>query len=210
MEAASLRRFGPAGILAIAIVLLSGNIVLPNLLVLPLGAILVLLWAEVSGTPWEEIGYVRPRGFAVALGVATGVLLKLVLKYGVMPLLGAPRVNQAYHFLAGNTAILPTAILGMCIVGFAEETVFRGFFFERLGKIIGDSTAARITTVIVTSLLFAAAHYASQGIFGSVQATITGAVFGTMFALRRSIVPVMAAHAAFDLTALAIIYLRLE
>ncbi|HSP35175.1 MAG TPA: CPBP family intramembrane glutamic endopeptidase [Thermoanaerobaculia bacterium] len=210
MHAEALRGFGPAGILAIAIVALTGNIVLPNLLVIPVGALLVLLWAEVSGTPWRDLGYVRPSAWAVALGVAIGVALKLVLKYAVMPLFGAPRVNQAYHFLAGNTAILPTAILGMCVVGFAEETVFRAFFFERLTKLFGGARAATIAIVVVTSILFGLAHYSSAGIFAVEQAIITGAVFGTMFTMRRSIVPVIAAHAAFDIAAVLIIYLRFE
>jgi hypothetical protein len=52
--AEGLRGFGPLGILAI-LVILAGNYVF-----LPLSAILVLVWAQWSRTPWPEIGYVRP------------------------------------------------------------------------------------------------------------------------------------------------------
>ena len=55
--AAALRGFGPVGILAF-LAILAGN-----LIVLPLSAILVLLWARRSRTPWPEIGYVRPRSW---------------------------------------------------------------------------------------------------------------------------------------------------
>jgi hypothetical protein len=100
--AASLRGFGPLGILAI-LVILAGNF-----LVAPISAILVLVWARVSRTPWREIGYVRPKGWtrAIVIGIVFGVAFKFLMKAIVMPLLGAPPINQAYHWLAGNTAAL--------------------------------------------------------------------------------------------------------
>ena len=52
-----LRGFGPLGILAILIIL-AGNAVLE-----PLSAVLVLIWARLSRTPWREIGYVRPKSW---------------------------------------------------------------------------------------------------------------------------------------------------
>lgn len=45
---------------------------------------------------------------------------------------------------------------------------------------------------------------------GVQQATIFGLVFGTIFAITGRIWTLMCAHAAFDLTALAIIYWDLE
>jgi len=47
--------FGPLGLLAI-LVILSADVI-----VKPLSAVLVLVWAWRSHTPWREIGYVRPR-----------------------------------------------------------------------------------------------------------------------------------------------------
>lgn len=121
-----LRGFGPAGILAILLIALSGNI-FPGDVALPLGALLVLGWARLSHTPWEEIGYRRPRSWIVTVagGALFGAALKLVLKIIVMPLLGAPPINPAYHYLAGNQAMLPAAIWAMLVAGFGEETVFR-------------------------------------------------------------------------------------
>jgi CAAX protease family protein len=172
--AAELRGFGPVGILAI-VVILAGN-----LLFLPLSGLLVLAWAAWSRTPWREIGYVRPRSWAggLAVGVAFGVAFKLVMKAVVMPLLGADPVNQAYHYLAGNLAALPWAIFAMIAgAGFGEETVFRGFLFERLGRLFGQGTAAKTAIVLVTTAVFAAAHYPDQGLAGAEQAAFTGLVF---------------------------------
>jgi membrane protease YdiL (CAAX protease family) len=128
-----------------------------------------------------------------------------------MPLLGAPPVNAAYHFLAGNRAALPGAIVTLGIAaGFGEETLFRGYFFERLGRRFGSSGKARIGIVVLTSVLFGLAHLADQGLAGAEQATITGLAFGTIFAMTGRIAVPMIAHAAFDLTALGIIYGNLE
>lgn len=206
--AAALRGFGPLGILAIALILLTGNVVLPNMIVLPVGAALVLLWVRLSRTPWADIGYARPRSWlvSVAIGVVLGVALKLVMKALVMPLLGADPVNRAYHFLAGNRALLPAAILSMFIVGFAEETVFRGYLFERMGRL----GVSKILIVLFTAVWFGAAHYVGQGLAGVEQATIVGLVLGAIFARTGSIWLPMVAHAAFDLTALALIYWDIE
>src|SRR5258706_16357049 len=130
--AEALRGFGPLGILAILVIIFGGLIPL-----LPLSALLVLVWARWSSTPWREIGFVRPRSWAatLAVGILFGVTLKIFMKAIVMPLLGADPVNQAFHYLAGNRAALPEAVWTMIVLaGFGEETLFRGYLFERLGK----------------------------------------------------------------------------
>ena len=204
--AAELRGFGPVGILAV--LLIAAGQIVP-----PLSALLVLVWTSLSRTPWREIGYVRPKSWiaSLAAGIVFGILFKVLMKAIVMPLLGANPTNQAYHYLAGNPAAIPTVVLTMIVVaGFGEETVFRGYLFERLGKLLGRSRAARIFTVLASAALFGSLHYFDQGLAGAQQATITGLVFGTVFAVTGRIWMLMCAHAAFDLTAVAIIYMNLE
>ena len=205
--AARLRGFGPLGLLAILIIV-AGNVV-----VIPLSAVLVLVWARWSRTPWEEIGYVRPKSWIgdLAIGIVFGSALKLVMKSVVMPLLGADPINQAYHFLAGNSAAIPSTLYLMIIgAGFGEETLFRGYLFERLSKIFGRSVSARVAIVLLTSAGFGLVHYPVQGLAGAQQAAIFGLVFGTIFATKGRLWMLMCAHAAFDLTAYAIIYWDLE
>lgn len=202
-----LRGFGPLGVLSILIIL--GG----NLLFLPVSALLVLLWAWLSATPWREIGYVRPKSWlrTIVIGIVFGAAFKLGMKALVMPLFGAPAINQAFHFLVGNTAALP-GILFLIIAGagFGEETLFRGYLFERFGKLFGESATAKTVTVVITSVWFGMIHYPVQGLAGAEQATIVALVFGTMFALRREIWILIVAHIAFDLMAVAIIYYDLE
>jgi uncharacterized protein len=210
--AAALRGFGPLGLLALAAVLLTGNVFIGNMVALPVGATLALLWAWRSRTPWRDIGYARPESWArtVLIGVAFGIALKFAMKAIVMPLFGADPVNQAFRFLTGNTAMLPAATWSMFVVGFGEETVFRGFVFERLGKLLGPGAAAKTAIVVVTSIWFGWAHYAGQGLPGVQQATVVGLVFGSIFAVTGRLWMLMVAHTAFDLTALAMIYWNLE
>ena len=210
--AAALRGFGPLGILTIVLILAAGNLPIDSLVVVPAGGLLVLLWARLSHTPWREIGYVRPKSWIadVALGATLGCALKLLTKAVVMPLLGADPVNHAYHSLAGNTAMLPFAVSAMLAAGFGEETVFRGFLFERLGKLLGSGGGSKVAIVLATAALFALLHYPDQGLAGVEQATVTGLTFGTIFAFTGRLWLLMCAHAAYDLAALAIIYGNLE
>jgi membrane protease YdiL (CAAX protease family) len=205
--AASLRGFGPLGILGILAVL-AGNLVLA-----PLSAVLALLWARLSCTPWREIGFVRPASWirTIAIGIALGILFKLLMKAIVMPLLGADPINQAYRYLVGNAAALPAILFAVIVgAGFGEEVVFRGFMFERLGKLLGSSARAKTLIVLLTAAVFGLAHYPEQGVPGVQQATIVGLVYGTIFAITGQIWTLVFAHAAFDLTAVAIIYWNLE
>jgi membrane protease YdiL (CAAX protease family) len=206
--ARSLRGFGPIGLLAIVVILVAGND-----WILPLGGLLVLAWAWRSHTPLAELGFVRPKSWAgtIAAGIVIGVALKFLLKAVIMPLLGADPINRSYHYLAGNTAALPQAIWAMIAgAGFGEETVFRGFLFERLGKILGNSRIAKVFIVAFVAALFAAAHYAGQGWWGVEQAAVTGLAFGGIYAATGQLWLVIVAHAAFDLTALGMIYLDYE
>src|SRR6476659_4207 len=204
--ATQLRGFGPLGLLSILVIVLTS-------VVKPLGGLSVLVWAWRSHTPWREIGYARPRSWigSLAVGVVFGCAFKLLMKAIVMPLLGAPEINSAYHYLIGNPAALPAVVFTMIVgAGFGEETVFRGYLFERLGKLFGTGTGAKVLIVLLTSAVFALGHYANLGLPGVEQAMITGLVFGSIFAVTGRIWMVMCAHAAFDLTAIAIIYWNLE
>ena len=205
--AAALRGFAPLGILAI-LVILAGNMI-----AVPLSALLVLVWTRWSRTPWREIGYVMPTSWirVAAVGIAFGVTFKFLMKMIVMPLLGADPINQAFHYLAGNRAALPGILFAVIVgAGFGEETVFRGYMFERLGRLFGSGIVAKVAIVLLTAAWFGLAHYSVQGLAGAEQGMIVGLVFGTIFAVTGRIWMLMCAHAAFDLTALAIIYWNLE
>jgi uncharacterized protein len=203
--ARTLRGFGPLGIAVFVVLLLVGPAWLR--------AILILVWARCAGIPWCEIGYVRPKSWiaTVVLGLVSGVVLKLLLKAVILPLLGAYPINQTYHYMVGNRALLPGMLFTLTVsAGFGEETVFRGYLFERLRWLLGKGRGAVAAIVFLSSALFGVAHYIDQGLLGVAHSFITGLVFGTMFAVTRQIWLPIITHAVFDLTALAMIYYDVE
>src|SRR5471030_1770373 len=148
--ARKLRGFGPLGVLAFAVIAALGPVLEP------LGTVLVLAWTHASGTSWRELGFVRPKSLArtAILGIVFVCALKFFLKAIVMPLLGADPINRTYHYLAGNSAALAVMALYSLVASFNEETVFRGFVFERLGNLLGHNLPAKIATVLVSSTWF--------------------------------------------------------
>src|SRR5262249_35499088 len=150
-----LRGFGPLGLLAVVLIAFA------SVLFTGLGALTVLLWAGVSGVPLRDLGLVRPASWwrTALLGITVGAAAKLVMKSGVMPLLGAPPVNQAFHYLAGDRGAVPGFVFAILFgAAFGEETLYRGYLFERLGRWLGKSAPAKVAILLVTSALFAAAH----------------------------------------------------
>jgi membrane protease YdiL (CAAX protease family) len=172
-------------------------------------AIAVLAWARASRTPWPALGFVplsRPA-FAIAAALLAGALFKIAMKAIVMPLLGAPAVNPAYHYVAGNAfATAGVLLFALASGAFGEEVVFRGFVFERVHAYAGGSRGATAVAVALSTALFAAAHYADQGWPGVEQAAFTGLAFGLVFARGGNLWTVMLVHAGFDLAAIVMIY----
>ena len=202
-----LREFGPLGVVALLAILAS------SVLGFIVTAILVLVWARYSNTPLRALGFKTPRHPAATLlgALALGIALKLALKSIAMPLLGAPATNPTYHYLTGNPAALPWLIATVLIsAAFGEEVFFRGYLFERLGALLGTSRAALLAAVLLTTALFALAHYNDQGLPGVEQASMTGLVLGGLYAWRKEIWLPMIVHAAYDLTAILLIYMDWE
>jgi membrane protease YdiL (CAAX protease family) len=204
--AVQLRGFGLLGIFAILCILYA------TWYAPPLAFLMVLVWTRLSRTPWSAIGYVRPKSWAAELtiGVVIGCVLKLVTKAVVMPLLGADPTNRAYHFLVGNRAAIPGILLTILVASVGEETLFRGYLFERMGKLFGTSPAAQAMIVLITTVWFGLNHFVLMGMAGAENAAIFGLAFGLIYAITRRIWMLMAAHAAADLVACAIIYWNLE
>ncbi len=102
------------------------------------------------------------------------------------------------------------ALLAVFQAGICEEIVFRGYVFERLIRLLGESIVALIVIVAITSVIFGSLHY-GQGMAGIANATVGGVMSGTVCLLnRRRLYTVMVSHAVFDLAALTMIYFGLE
>ena len=65
-------------------------------------------------------------------------------------------------------------------------------------------------TAVATSAAFAAVHYLSRGAFGVAQAFFLGLLLAAMYVWSAALWLPMTVHAAFDLTALFLIYTGAE
>ena len=202
-----LRGYGPVGII-VSLVLTAVGIVMA-----PVGAVLVLVWAWASKLPFADIGFVRPKSWVrtIFFGIVLGLVLKFVMKAIVLPLLGADAVNHTFHYIAGDPK--QAAFFAVYVIfgaGFAEEIFFRGYLFERIGKLIGTGFFASIVALLVATALFGGLHY-GQGYMGIVNALIVGFIVGAIFLItgRNLWVPIVM-HAAFDVSSVIMIYYDAE
>jgi len=210
--AADLRGFGILGIFSILLIIFGGNLFIGGIAFIPLGGLFALVWTLRSKTLWSELGYKQPKGWigTILVGLVFGIGFKLFMKTTVMPLLGANAINPTYHFLSGNKAMLPMALIFMMVAGLSEETVFRGFLFERFGKLFGSSPSSKALIAVISAGLFGLGHLTDQGVAGFEQAAIVGLIFGMIYAKTGNIWMLILAHVAFDITAVAIIIWNLE
>jgi membrane protease YdiL (CAAX protease family) len=178
-----------------------------------IGGPLVLVWAWWTGVKWGDLGFRRPKSWALLIGggIVAGALEKLFSKTIMMPLLGAPDINAHYQYVVHNKhAMWGLIFTSLTFAGFFEEVLARGFLFERMGKFIGTSRAALIATILFTSALFGAAHYSEQSWMGVEQAAIFSIIDGIIFVATKQIWFLVVMHAAFDIVATLIIYNGIE
>lgn len=208
--AAALRGFGPTGAIVFAAVIIAATFVET-----PVAALIVIVWALASRTRFRELGMVKPESWlaVIAGGVVAGIVLKLAMKAVLMPLLGAPAINTAFHDIQTAPAGRLAFLIGYVIIGagFCEELVFRGYMFERFRAAGGDGWPMRVFTLLFCAAFFGALHFYPQGFYGALNAFFSGLITGTIFILNgRKLWFLVFMHAAYDLAAIAIIYFGLE
>jgi hypothetical protein len=137
---------------------------------------------------FDELG-LKKDGFLknAILGIATTLFLVgpliIIEAIVVVLLLHLEEPGKVSMIISG----LPLYILifSFTIGPIAEEIFFRGFLLDRLG-------------IVVTSLLFAAAHY-SYGTYTEFLAAFTaGFIFALLYLRRKSIIAPIFAHATFN------------
>ncbi|MBU3133010.1 CPBP family intramembrane metalloprotease [Clostridium gasigenes] len=108
----------------------------------------------------------------ILIGVAIFLALTLVT---IIPLLMGVSKQEVLNFKPKSVFILVFFIFyDICLVGFGEELIFRGYFLERINTIL-DS---KIWAVIISSILFGLYHYPNNhNITQVISATILGIIF---------------------------------
>ncbi len=140
----------------------------------------------------------------VALVTAYGTMLATVAGAVLFYPDGLEALRHNQEVIAENFPKLHPGLL--CVlsltVGFYEELIFRGFLLTRLRRATGSASIA----VFASSVLFALPHAASQELITVIPLFVMGAGWAVITLWRKSIVPAILAHAAFDMFAFLHMY----
>lgn len=139
--------------------------------------IIVFTIKKYEGKKLISIGlYTNEFAKQVLIGLGIFLVLSLVT---IIPILMGVSKQEVLNFKPRNVAILIYFIFfDICLVGFGEELIFRGYFLERIKEILGS----KIWAVLISSILFGLYHYPTNH---SVQQVITAAIFGIIFSMCK-------------------------
>ena len=169
---------------------------------------------RIRGVRWKNVGLNCEHPFVKVLliGVLFGIGMEALELFATQPLLTkllnkGPDLEE-FRRLIGNTTLLIIAVtLAWVLAAFGEETVWRGYFMNRLTDIFGRSTSGWLVAAIVSTLLFGLAHF-PQGPTGVIENIIDGAILAALyFATGRNLWAPIIAHGIQATVDVLLIYL---
>jgi len=91
------------------------------------------------------------------------------------------------------------AVFGIVVMlaGGLREEIQRGFILHRFGQYLGGGAVG----VVVHSAIFGLGHF-EQGWDATIAVGTLGAIWGTIYLMRRSVIAPMVSHAGFNLAQL--------
>jgi uncharacterized protein len=138
------------------------------------------------------VGGSWPTGTAILrdIGVAVLFLVGSAVILGAIQLALKNKPNAAVRSLLPQTPVETALwILLAATAGFCEETIFRGYLQQQLGRITRNATAG----LLLQAAVFGACH-GYQGAKSMLTITIYGCMFGLLARRQRSLRPGMIAH----------------
>ncbi len=174
---------------------------------------LVWIFLRLRHARWSTIGFYRPGNLkqAIVLGAFSGVLLELLAVFvttpGISALLGVEPDYSGFKDVHGNLKLLLVFLFfSWVIAAFGEEICFRGFLMKRLAQVFGESRAAWIVSLLLSSVLFGWGH-TEQGVSGWIQEGLSGLWLGCLFlATQRNLAVPIVAHGVSNTLAFVLIY----
>ena len=154
-------------------------------------AVLIAIVVFAERQPLAAIGLKPMRWWTIPAGLLAGVVITILT--GV--LVSAFRLNSDMQF-ATYLQSLPfiTRLLLAVTAGVFEETLYRGYAFERLTMIWGNKWAAAAVTVA----LFTLAHAPVAGVAQLLPIGMVSVFVTLLYLWRRDLVLNMTAHATID------------
>jgi membrane protease YdiL (CAAX protease family) len=147
---------------------------------------------------WEALGF---RKFDVKKGLLLAIIITCIglgIAIGYEALLGTSGTEDSYNvyspFTANGIGIALFAITAVIVAPVAEETFFRGFMLQGIGKRLGYTWGT-----VISSALFALAHISPTNL---VPIFILGLMLSWIYYKTKSIWPCIIVHAAYNSIAL--------
>jgi membrane protease YdiL (CAAX protease family) len=158
--------------------------------------ILLLIFASLSlwlrGLTWSLVGLRKPMYrwwkvllFALLSAVVICVLVNLLVGPFVERFAGKPPSNARFESIHANVlALMGWLAVTWTLAAFGEEMVFRGYLMNRISDLVGHGWAGWVSALLVSSLIFGAAH-GYQGLAGAIGTAEMGLLLGAMYLLNR-------------------------
>ena len=154
--------------------------------------IIIANYLEYKGKPFSALGF-QHSNFTIknllllaplaALGLFAFYVFAIVPS--ITKLTGVPVDYSSLHYLEGNLQASLVAILVMwATAAFGEEIIFRGYFMRQFVKFFGDGRVSIVINIVLISCFFGFMHM-QQGITGQLVAGTMGAIFASIFYLRK-------------------------
>ena len=151
---------------------------------------IILYVLFVERLPLSSIGFRKPGAVDIVLGVLAGVVMFMGIGMIIMFVLPKFHMSLAHQLKGLYATPLWFRLLTVTRAAFAEETVFRGYGFERLTELTGSRTLA----AVLTWALFTMAHLSSWGWAQVIVAAFGGLVLTVLYVWRRNLWANIIAH----------------
>jgi len=153
-------------------------------------------------------GFALPRARDVAIAAVTGaglIALTMLLSLAERLVFGLSPSGATGSDIAPSKNLVPAALVTCLATGYREESIFRLWLHEKLAA-LGLSATPRI---VLSSIIFGAAHLGSTDSFGGavaefVIAAVAGAALGLVWEKTRSLHGIALGHAVHNAIALSI------
>ncbi|WP_201314622.1 CPBP family intramembrane glutamic endopeptidase [Dyella sp. EPa41] len=156
----------------------------------------------VERRPLTSIGLVRPQAPALALGVAAGVVVTIVM--GMLYLVVLPTLHLADQVAnTANARLLAMTplwwrLLSCVRAAVAEEVMFRGYAMERLQELTGSRSVA----LWASCAAFTLAHVGAWGWSHVIVVAVGGLAFSLLYLWKRNLWVNITAHLIVDVVSM--------
>lgn len=169
--------------------------------------LLALGWISLRlrGQSWKSVGMTlyKSWGRTLLLGILLGVGNEVLELFVTQPLLVRlfhrwPDLSDLRP-LVGSSSMLAVALtLTWTLAAFGEEMVYRGYLMNRIAGLFGQSRAAWVASLVMTSVLFGFGHF-DQGAVGQIENVIGGLLLGIFYlGCGRNLAVPIVAHGVQD------------